>query len=88
MNKTERVQEALETVVQVKSDADILDTLVERLVAGDEIRGARWIHLVFARLSENIDKLHDYAIDELFKAIQEEHEARESGKLDYEELPF
>lgn len=88
MKSSNDAQAILETLIEVRSDAEILDTLVERLVAGDEIKGARWIHLVFARMLEHLDALHTSAIDDLFAAIHEEQNGMEGARKDGERLPF
>lgn len=88
MRTSAGAQKALETVIEIKADAEILDTLVERLIAGDEIKGARWIQLVFGRMCGNIDTLHEHAVDELFAAIHEEQKGGEGERDSGEELPF
>lgn len=88
MKSQEGARSVLETLIEVRSDAEILNILVERLVAGDEIKAARWIHIVFARMLKHLDELHTSAIEDLFAASHEEQKRREGAQRDDEHLPF
>lgn len=88
MIDSERVQMALELIVVVRSDYEVIENAyhAEKSPGGGE--RLQWSGVIFARMEDNLDKLHAFLLDLLTASIKQQQENSIDAEAERGQLPF